>query len=400
MFTYFSKNKLRYNKGQLAPFFIVILAVIIIMALVTANLSKVALTRTETSNAVDAGSIAAGSIMATVFNSVAKQNAQMEFSFWSSFTAISVSFTIAISALAFALGFGCVEPCASLTAANIAWWTTLAIGISVLALKLIQYYTLQIIKDKIAKKGWEGAVKAGHQFVFFNSGIGQKLKEGPQRDDFRNFMNTVVGSVPTYTYSWQDGQGRAHNVTSTVTIDKVNKFKMQTTLLPSLAITAFLIAAGLLAGKASFILTESCIGCPAKCSGMGPAFPACLAACRAGWCAVLSLPIIGAIVALAAAWAGISPTGPITEDDEEGSILGAIGSMWIYAWIDDIDHNRLVRVESIQRHAGADLGLWKTQYPDTTSYSVSNFRGRGKIHPPVLRHGCDIIETDKIGGGL
>ncbi|MBM3250496.1 MAG: hypothetical protein FJZ09_06650, partial [Candidatus Omnitrophica bacterium] len=68
MLRYFHQNKLRYNKGQVAPFFIVIIIVIIIMAMVTVNLSKVALIKTETSNAADAGAIAAGSAMASLFN--------------------------------------------------------------------------------------------------------------------------------------------------------------------------------------------------------------------------------------------------------------------------------------------------------------------------------------------
>jgi len=397
MFTYFHDRKLKYNKGQLAPFFIVIMVAIVIMALVTVNLSKVALTKTESANSADAGALAAGSVMANVFNSIAKQNAVMEFQFWSSFTAISVSFTVAVGSLGFALATGCTSfACAGAAAANVAWWTIVALGIAVTALKVAQYLTYQTIRDKIAKKGRESAVKAGHQFVFINSGIGSKLKEGGQRDDFKNFMDNTVEHAPTYTYSWQDGQGRGHSVESTVTIDPVNKFEMQTTLEPALLISASLISAGWLAGKGANVpgLALACWWSTCCCPlGLPPQCAVCctnqITACMA------AMPfLIGAIAALAVAWAGLTPTGPIIEEEEDGGIVGAATSLWIYAWIDDIDHDRKVEVRTKQHHGEADLGLWKAAYPDTFSSSRVDFKGNGDIHPPKLRHDSSIEAVD------
>jgi len=379
MFTYFHDRKLKYNKGQLAPFFIVIMVAIVIMALVTVNLSKVALTKTESANSADAGALAAGSVMANVFNSIAKQNAVMEFQFWSSFTAISVSFTIAIGSLTFAMATACIPglSCSALAAAKIALWTTAAISISVLALHAIQYLTLQTIMDKIAKKGWQGAVKAGHQFVFINSGIGSKLKEGAQRDDFKNFMDNAVSHASSYTYSWQDGQGRGHYVESIVNIKPVNKFEMQATLQPSAAIATWLSVAAIAETLAVIALGGVCTFPP-------PFFT----------CAAPTGLLIGAIVSLAAAWAGLTPLGPIIEESEEGGIGGLLMSQWIYAWIDDIDHDRKVEVRTKQHHGEADLGLWKATYPDTFSSSRVDFKGNGDIHPPKLRHDSSIEAVD------
>lgn len=67
-------------------------------------------------------------------------------------------------------------------------------------------------------------------------------------------------------------------------------------------------------------------------------------------------------------------------------------------WIDDVVHNRLVKVTGTQHHEGADLGLWQTEYPDTTSFSIVNFRGFGSIFPPVPRHDASIVSTDSYGG--
>jgi len=89
---------------------------------------------------------------------------------------------------------------------------------------------------------------------------------------------------------------------------------------------------------------------------------------------------------LAICWAGLLP-GFVFPDS--GMML-----LFIPCWIQDINHNRLVEAETLQKHEGADLGLWKTQYPNTASYSIVNFEGHGKIHPPVLRHDASIVETD------
>lgn len=69
-------------------------------------------------------------------------------------------------------------------------------------------------------------------------------------------------------------------------------------------------------------------------------------------------------------------------------------SNYIIGWVNDINHNRRVLVESTQKHAGADLGLATTNYPDTSSFSRVSFLGNGKIYPPVPDFNASIIETD------
>jgi len=453
MLTYFHKNKLRYEKGQLAPFFILILVVLLVMAMVTVNLSKVAFIKTDSSNAVDSGALAAGSVMANVFNAIAQSNSQMEVFYWEFYASISVLFVTALTYLTMAYasasaalvsagtaaGAACGDPCAAIGPAAAAyksagaaiaslnnfWWTTTAISVAITAFSLAQYYYYLSIRD-MAKKGREQAIKLGHRFAFINSGIGSKLREGSppeeltesaQKNNYRNEFSKFldnIGESAEYTYPWEDGQEREHFVYSKVAIDEVGTFDLQVTVLPTLAVGALLTTSSMLASSAqeslgvakaayttghgllkmACVLRECCFvkkptccaAYDATCASAGKSLGAGMAANSA---AIASMtPIFGL---MATAWAGLLP-GPIITSSSTADALP-----FIISWIDDIVHNRLVRVDTEQHHEGTDLGLWQSKYPDTKSYSVVNFTGEGDIHPPKLNHDPSIIETDKIG---
>ncbi len=189
------------------------------------------------------------------------------------------------------------------------------------------------------------------------------------------------------------------------TIDEVDTLKLKTTILPwegELALlylgTAVVIAFLYSAGAA--LLRASCI-CMSCCNNPWTAAVCC--PCWYGLCAVgmallqagiianeLAIyQLLAAWAALLIAWAGIAPGPTITDDS--GNVLWAT-----IAWIEDIDHNRRVRVDTWQEHQGADLGVWQTNYPEVHSYSVVDFRGRGEIRPPQLRHDSSVVTTDII----
>ena len=63
MFTLFSNNKTNYESGQVFPFLIAIICIVVIMAMVTINLGQLAIYRTDVSNAADAGALAGASVM-------------------------------------------------------------------------------------------------------------------------------------------------------------------------------------------------------------------------------------------------------------------------------------------------------------------------------------------------
>jgi len=103
MFIYFNENKLAYHKGQLAPFFIAFIIIIIIAALVTINIGKVAKTKTYSANAADAGVLAAASTMASAFNYIAVANSNMMVNYEYFFKLATVSFIIGYIAMAVAI---------------------------------------------------------------------------------------------------------------------------------------------------------------------------------------------------------------------------------------------------------------------------------------------------------
>ena len=393
MLIYFHKNKFRHNKGQLAPFFILMLVAVIVMAMVTVNLSKVAFIKTDSSNAVDSGALAAGSVMANVFNAVASANSQMETLYWEFYAAVSISFVIAFYKLTAAYTSACLSPCTAV--GNITWFirTAWSIIISVTAYQIAQYYFYLSIRET-AKKGREQAIKLGHRFAFINSGLGSKLKEGSppaelteqaQKNNYRNEFSRFldnIGEAAEHTYPWEDGQEREHYVRVKTNIDPVDTFKLQVAVLPLPAELGLLGTSLYRAYAAKGALATAC-----ACSGPQAA------ACRAAACAAAKGSMFPIFFLMPVAWVGLLP-GPIITDTNGDSALP-----FIISWIDDIAHNRLVRVESTQHHEGADLGLWGVSYPDTYSYSLVNFRGQGQIHPPALKHDPSIIQADTIGSG-
>ena len=63
IFQKFSQEKTRYEKGQIFPFMIALIVVVVIMALVTVNIGQVDSFKTDTSNAADAAALAGASVL-------------------------------------------------------------------------------------------------------------------------------------------------------------------------------------------------------------------------------------------------------------------------------------------------------------------------------------------------
>lgn len=401
MFNYFHKNKLRYEKGQLAPFFILILVALITMAMVTVNLSKVASIKTESSNAADAGSLAGGSVMAKTFNAIAQANSQLETYYYEFLASTMVSYTLAFIYLGLTMKLACAPPHAA-ALAPIAMADKISMGllIAVSAYWVAANYQYCSIR-KMADKGRASAMDVAHQFSFINSGIGQKLNKA-QRGDFSDFLKEELeGAQEEHVFLWENvlkeatennglKEVRAHSVKSRVRIDEVKNYKLHTTLAPYLVETGLLIAAlyKINVATAALAYAVEMAGC---CADGAP--PCCAAEVAA--CAVAEAATAWAIGLLASSALGLWP-GPSVDSDE----CGGNALLWIITWIDDVEHDRLVKVDTWQSHQGADLGLWQTRYPDTHSFSHTDFRGRGKIRPKSdddLRHDASVFRTDELG---
>ena len=81
-FSWFDKNK-HFKKGsnlsgQITPFLLIILVILIIAGIATVNIGRVSLDKTCSANAADAGSLAAASAWSSAFNSLAEMNKSMK----------------------------------------------------------------------------------------------------------------------------------------------------------------------------------------------------------------------------------------------------------------------------------------------------------------------------------
>lgn len=459
MFNYFHQNKARYEKGQVAPILILAIVILIIMAMVTLNIHKVAIDKTNSANSVDAGALAAGSVMANVFNAIASADAEMYKSYWLFYASVSGSMLVAIACLLLAssaasvsiasattaIGLAMPTPCAAIVPATLAGtkatagagWMGMVTGtiwsmiISVNAFWAAQYYFYLKLRDA-AEEGRESAIEQGHRFNFSNSGTSGKLPEeavegsswSKIRKDFSLFVDDIKHNN-YYKFDWQDGQARQHFVDSTVTTDELDTFDIIVTVLPWAAVDALLIYALVkaYAAKAALVLAAALYAAPLPavsavvaltkaCVGYLCCDPIFKPACCATWIAMSAAAILlltagissattaiglipGIIVALAAVWVGLLPLYGVPIRDNNGWLA----LPFIICWIDDIVHDRLLKVESNQSQEQGDLGLWKAEYPDIYSFSLVDFKGEGEITPPDtdLRFDASIIQTDVIG---
>jgi len=259
MLIYLSINKTNYRSGQMAPFFIAILAILIIATLITVNVGKIALIRTHTTNGSDAGGLALGSVMATVFDSIAAASESMDIiretyhAYLDGYYDVAYDYymtalVLAISAevlAAVTLGVVYASACATLAMIIIATISlTLACNymsrfnatISVIADTVQSFYETQrdyyqSLRDSI-DEAVDSAIQTAHKFVFYNSAISlpDYNKEGwsHSSDDYDDFLESI-GSGGSYTFSWTDGHSRNHSVTSRVNVAKVVTYTLQHT---------------------------------------------------------------------------------------------------------------------------------------------------------------------------
>lgn len=435
MFRYFYQNRCNYKKGQLASFFVVILVILIIMAMVSVNLNKVAFIKTESANGADAGALAAGSVMANLFNALGKSNRDMEEAYREFFHTISLLFVMAIEHLTTAyisayhalnhakeaLALACVDPCR-------AYFLTLDAMQEIETAIQNNSFLMAIINEEImpeitdfqneqlafyieirdtAAEAHCKAIKMGHKFAFMNSGIGEKMRD---RGSFNDFLENL-DCQPQQTFNWTDQgqtQNRRHMVEVTVNIDPVDTFELKVTrntysqeMADLMEIISkceqahqYLIQALINYDWAAFFLMLACFVNIIFCIF---AIPFLINGINANNNALTTLSPL--FTDLPEAWEKLLPSEQTfistTDGDADDQII---------CWMEEIIHNRLVRVDTKQQHEGREEeGIWTARYPDITSFSVVNFNGQGQIHRPlsqgemegpVLRHNPSIIETD------
>lgn len=226
--------------------------------MITVNIGKVSLIKTHTSNSADAGALAAGSAMASIFNSLAVANQQLidmteafrialDYQYRKAYRYFykSIENSVYANVLAGAtLGVMYLSACAAIillaspatlgalvALAYAYWYFAIRFKVRVKAIRALveawyeaMYEAYGNIRESISE-AIPSAIQAGHQLSFANANISSKLIEDPEKavgtswdkttDDYENFFDSL-GSSGSYTFSWRDGHNRAHSVTSNV----------------------------------------------------------------------------------------------------------------------------------------------------------------------------------------
>ncbi|MDD4907720.1 MAG: pilus assembly protein TadG-related protein [Candidatus Omnitrophica bacterium] len=180
------------NDGQIAPFMIAIIVVLIMAIMVTVNIGKVGLTKTHTANAADAGALACSTMHANTLNTLADINTIMIAEYLST----QVMFLIPINM--------CSE------------WTRYISYLAFVAAQTAQY----ILAWQAGDEGYADAESAAKQMAFLNAGIdegkirlsGESYQAYLQRDSsFDQWMSSQ--GYDSGVYSWTDKSGGANSFT-------------------------------------------------------------------------------------------------------------------------------------------------------------------------------------------
>ena len=155
---------MQYEKGQIFPFLIAIICVVIIMVMITINLGQINIFKTETSNAADAGALAAPSVLSGILLGFGMQSENM------------LGYAIA-TMLAIIICI-CIP--------YIGWVTAIFIYIAFLVSQMIDY-TMAYWQGEM---GWSNAKKTALSYAFQNIGVNERRKY------FTEFLQGVYGYTP------------------------------------------------------------------------------------------------------------------------------------------------------------------------------------------------------------
>lgn len=414
MFRFFHKNKMQGNKGQMMPVFILVLVILLIMAMVTVNLGKISLMKTDTSNAADAGALAGGSTMANYFNQQAYANQFLiqKYETFRKGTAVAAAAAVVVAALAAAAacaGNPCPHPISCCPSGGClggvkgtitALWGAMAVLIMAHLTQFISYKSMR----KHSYDGRAGAMKLAYRFAFYNSGIGNKLISGKvpatgargnafnYSARFNEFIDQKTGqdaSKPPdhLDYAWTDGQSRGHLVRVKAITDDVKDYQLHYAFVPTVIIIMVVI-------RPAIAVMTGAMGACSMCP--------CTASAMFGFAGAMAVAMTAYIISIQPMWS-------LPES-------GLANVAWIICWIDDIIHDRLFRVATWQVHEGETYGLWETQYPKRwnpatesaeyieghsekriSSFGEVDFEGNGTIYPPVSNFDADLVKTDYEG---
>ncbi|MBI4707607.1 MAG: Tad domain-containing protein [Candidatus Omnitrophica bacterium] len=164
IFKEFSQNKNHYEKGQVFPFLVAVIAVFLVMAMITLNLGQLGIFKTEVSNAADAGALSGASVLSSTLLGLGLKSDMM------SGRATEVIIPIIISACIPVLG----------------WVIVIILAVAFFINMFIEL--LHAMGD--SNMGWTNAKKTAVQYAFNNISV-----EEPQ-PTFESFLSNAYKTTP------------------------------------------------------------------------------------------------------------------------------------------------------------------------------------------------------------
>jgi hypothetical protein len=257
--------------GQIAPFLILIMVILLIAAVATINIGRVALDKTTSSNAADAGALAAASYLCRTLNLLAKLNYDLQDLFDEGKTTIlgfadevdglvqdavdgvlfgQVELLVFIAALVKAEPGGCHDPVSTAVVLGLGYAAADTLNQAAedmaafyQAMLYIQSYyeALHVATGEMfcsiteaVSGSYDEASIAGLQYAFSNSGIMGKLSTA-QAEDFNTQFKIISevaaegGGINSFTYGWPDALGQQHSVTASLNLPAMPMFKVMHT---------------------------------------------------------------------------------------------------------------------------------------------------------------------------
>lgn len=451
MFVHFSLYKCQYHKGQLTPFFIALIVILVTVILITVNISKVSLHRTYTSNAVDSGALAGATVMASVYDGLADSKTSMEKQ-WALWYTQMFNNLLRIEGVREAMErdtewaqeqgwyafvfyvLALIITVSNTSRCDMEWYAVygLAIlgavaatfhafaesnlrgvkrsvpnfkeGIENLQTALTTYKeALQGAYRKMrgqVNEAHESAVNIAYKMAFVNSGIGSKLDDD-QREQYNDWLDDDDAPYNSGKYSWKDGQGRAHNVNVSVSIDSVGTYNWVVTTLTYTALNDLFDDAidlcdelydhikeayGDFHRATDAMIVGAVFGIIMALSCLCKDFWLCAIIFWVAWAIWVICLVIAMLYILYQLLTHIPDALDVLDDIQEdiqqitdgfvprGSV-GNPGDDEVLCYLTSVPHSHLVSVSSSQSHEGKNFGIWETTYPTVKSSAAARFGG-------------------------
>lgn len=370
-------------KSQIAVFLIVAIVVLLTATMVTVNIGKIALTKTRTGNASDAGCIAGCSIHSITLNVIAWQNTKMFQEYLAELAIFAVPKTI------------CQEPkwraeWAIWDAAQAAWYG--------------------YIWDQIGSPGYQAAEDTAKQFAYSNSGIDEAKVRLPlepylvwlqRKSNFEEWMDDEEYKNHG-SYSWTDTQGGLNKVEVDVDAPHFPG------LIPE---PGALIGVYLDEIPICIPCSDCCVACELKVGELAGCYNEAGATATA--CPESNSLFCGEDCCDCEPMTGLEVTGGETSWGTTVIINGAyftcgtvVSSEIIYpcpiVYIYDIvSDNPEIEVETTRIEASRDLGLWNMQYNTSLTKSGVTSKAKaktsgGSVAGPIGNpsYDCELKDTD------